>query len=280
MNKEAATATIERIQTALKQKEAATVTRVITLIHELAEKAFIISTQELGELISSDVTVTKKVIETANKIAFNQSGSVITTVSQAIGLIGFAKVRNLAMSLLLVENSENSMNLTEQREVSAFALCSGLMSQAVIEVEDEDLAEQSFICTTLRNYGKLLMSTFMIDDYREAQMFAVDSSEDEAFTKIFGLTPLELSFYLLESSRMPDEITACLKNVPAHLISRAARSEIEKISVVADFSMKLCEMAMFSDLAHDDLQSRIAWIAQYLLQAHYPASGFDFRASG
>ena len=229
MNKEAATATIERIQTALKQKEAATVTRVITLIHELAEKAFIISTQELGELISSDVTVTKKVIETANKIAFNQSGSVITTVSQAIGLIGFAKVRNLAMSLLLVENSENSMNLTEQREVSAFALCSGLMSQAVIEVEDEDLAEQSFICTTLR---------------------------------------------------MPDEITACLKNVPAHLIRRAARSEIEKISVVADFSMKLCEMAMFSDLAHDDLQSRIAWIAQYLLQAHYPASGFDFRASG
>lgn len=226
-------------------------TRVITLIHELAEKAFIISTGELAELIASDVTVTKKVIETANKLAFNQSGSVVTTVSQAIGLIGFAKVRNLAMSLLLVENSENSMNLTEQREVSAFALCSGLMSQAVIELEDEELAEQSFICTTLRNYGKLLMSTFMIEDYREAQVFASESSEDEAFTEVFGLTPLELSFYLLESSRMPEEITACLKNVPSHLIRRAARSEVEKISVVADFSMKLCEMAMFSDLPND-----------------------------
>ncbi|MEM7672224.1 MAG: HDOD domain-containing protein [Verrucomicrobiota bacterium] len=251
MNKEAATVTIERIQNALKEKEAATVTRVITLIHELAEKAFIISTGELAELITSDVMVTKKIIETANKLAFNQSGSVVTTVSQAIGLIGFAKVRNLAMSLLLVENSENSMNLTEQREVSAFALCSGLLSQAVIEMEDSELAEQSFICTTLRNYGKLLISTFMIEDFREAQLFAAESSEDEAFTKVFGLTPLELSYFLLESSRMPDDITACLKNVPKHVIRRASRNEIEKISVVADFSMKLCDMAMFSDLPND-----------------------------
>lgn len=230
-------------------------TRVITLIHELAEKAFIISTQELAELITSDATVTKKVIETANKVAFNQSGSVITTVTQAISLIGFSKVRNLAMSLLLVENSENRMNLTEQREVSAFALCSGLMSQAVIEEEDDELAEQSFICTTLRNYGKLLMSTFMIEDFREAQLFASESSEDAAFTKVFGLTPLELSFYLLESSRMPEEITACLKSVPKHVIQRAARSEIEKVSVIADFSMKLCEMAMFSDLSNDAFNS-------------------------
>ncbi|MGB0371486.1 MAG: HDOD domain-containing protein [Opitutales bacterium] len=251
MNKEVANVTIEKIQNALKKKEAATVSRVITLIHELAEKAFIISTGELAELIASDATVTKKVIETANKLAFNQAGTVVTTVSQAIGLIGFAKVRNLAMSLLLVENSENSMNLSEQREVSAFALCSGLMSQAVVELEDDELAEQSFICTTLRNYGKLLMSTFMIEDFREAQLFATESSEDEAFTKVFGLTPLELSFYLLESSRMPEEITACLKHVPSHVIRRVARNEIEKVSVVADFSMKLCEMAMFSELSSD-----------------------------
>ncbi|MCH2154406.1 MAG: HDOD domain-containing protein [Opitutales bacterium] len=272
MNKEAAQNTITLIEDHLKRKESATVGRVIHLIQQLAEKALIISTQELGELISSDVTVTKKVIETANKLAYNQSGAEITTVTQAIGLIGFSKIRNLALSLLLIENSENKMNLAEQREVSAFALCSGLMSQKVIEKTDQELAEQSFICTTLRNYGRLLMSTFMIEDFREAQLFATEKTEDEAFTDIFGLTPIELSFHLLESSRLPAEITHCLKKVRSEQIRRAARSTVEKVSVVADFSMKLCDMAMFSDLSPDAFDARSKKLLKNY-QANIPLDG-------
>ncbi|MGB0371133.1 MAG: HDOD domain-containing protein, partial [Opitutales bacterium] len=252
LNKETAELTVERIQTALAKDEAATVSGVIRLIHELAEKAFDISTQELADLISRDVAVTKKVIQTANKLAYNQSGAKITTVTQAINHIGFTTVRNLAISLLLIESSESQMNVTEQREVSAFALCSGFMSQIVIEEQAPELAEQSFICTTLRNYGKLLMSTFLIEDFRDAQKKALSDGEDSAFTKIFGLTPLELSYILLENAQMPDVITACLKNVPTHIIRRAAKSEIEKISVIADFSSRLCDLAMFSDLPTEE----------------------------
>ncbi|MEM9025647.1 MAG: HDOD domain-containing protein [Verrucomicrobiota bacterium] len=251
MNKETADLTVERIQVALKKEEAATVSGVIRLIYDLAEKAFDISTHELADIISRDVAVTKKVIEAANKLAYNHSGAKITTITQAISHIGFTTVRNLALSLLLAEHSEKQMNLTEQREVSAFALCSGFMSQIIIEDQNPELAEQSFICTTLRNYGKLLMSTFLLDDFRVAQRSAITDGEDKAFTNTFGLTPLELSYILMENAQMPDVITACLRSVPAHIIRRAAKSEIEKISVIADFSTRLCDLAMFSDLPPD-----------------------------
>ena len=90
-------------------------------------------------------------IEIANKLAYNQSTAKITTIMQAINHIGFSTVRNLALSLLLIKNSHSQMDAIEQQEVSAFALCSGITSQLIIEDQVPELAEQSFICTTLRN---------------------------------------------------------------------------------------------------------------------------------
>ena len=70
------------------------------------------------------------------------------------------------------------------------------------------------------------MSTFLVEDFREAQKRAVKDGEDKAFTAILGPTALELSYILLENAHMPDLITACLRGVPAHIFRCAAKSKI------------------------------------------------------
>lgn len=64
-------------------------TKVIRLIQEISSKATDISIEELTELMNRDMTVTRKVMVSANKIAFNPLGGVpVQTASQAVHMMG------------------------------------------------------------------------------------------------------------------------------------------------------------------------------------------------
>lgn len=247
------------MQKALGDKEQSTaINEVIKIIQELASKAFSISVSELSELITRDSTITAKVISAANTLGFNPSGSTVSTVTEAIHTIGFEKVRNLSISILLVENAGQSLNADEQREIAAMALASGLMAQQLIEQMDSSVdPELAFVCSSLRNYGKLLMSTFLLEDYRLAKSTADNDNEDEAFKKVFGLTPLELGQILLKSSNLPPSIMNSLKSVPARVLEKAADNENDEILVIADFCLKVCNTTFNENIPPENFNSEL-----------------------
>lgn len=253
---ELASRTIQRISDGLTKRQVAGVPEVIHLIQELSSKAFSITVKELSEIISQDVAVTAKVISAANTVGYNPMGVQVNTVSQAIQVIGFDRVRNLAISLLLVENAEQSMSAEEQREAAAFAVSSGLVAQSLMERFGHGDPEQAFVCASLRNYGRLLMTTFLLDDYRHAQSLVGEKGEDRAFREVFGLTPLELSYHLLLSSHLPKEILNSLQTLPSGMVHRTAVRPEDELLLLADFSVKLCETAMAANLGADLFLSR------------------------
>jgi HD-like signal output (HDOD) protein len=196
-----AKSTISRVAAGLESGESAGLAEIVELIQQLSGNAVETSVEELATLIGKDVVVTAKVITAANTLGYNPSGLEISTISQAIQVIGFNKIRQLALALLLIENAERTLNPHEKREIAALALCSGLMAEAVMQRHRTHEPEQAFICASLRNYGRLLMTTFMLEEYRQARQISTEGvSEDEAFRRVFGLTPLELGHHLLASA--------------------------------------------------------------------------------
>lgn len=251
MSEDLAQKTVSTVEKALGNKQQSTaINDVIHIIQELASKEFSISVTELSELISRDSSITAKVISAANTLGFNPSGTPVAKVTEAIHTIGFEKVRNLSISILLVENAGQSLNEEEQREIAAMSLASGLMAQQLIEQMDSSVSpELAFVCSSLRNYGKLLMTTFLIDDYRTAKDLAKEQDdEDEAFRKVFGLTPLKLGQILLQSTNLPPSITNSLKEVPPSVLEQAVNQEDDEILVIADLSMKVCEATFNEDI--------------------------------
>ncbi|MFP4282383.1 MAG: HDOD domain-containing protein [Opitutales bacterium] len=238
--------TLARIREALSGREVAGVPEVIQLIQELSAKAFSITVKELADLISRDVAVTAKVISAANTVGYNPYAVPISTVSRAIQVIGFERVRNLAVALLLAENAERTQS-EEQREAAALALQSGFLAQEVAKQKGLELnPEQAFICASLRNYGKLLMTTFLLPEYRRARSFEADLGIDEAYRSVLGLTPLELGYHLLLSRNMPEPIMRSLQAFPGKTIEQAARDSRDDHTylAVADFSVRLGELAI------------------------------------
>ncbi|WP_175414936.1 HDOD domain-containing protein [Nibricoccus aquaticus] len=247
--------TITRVAAGLETGEAAGLAEIVELIQQLSGNANETSVEELAALIGKDIVVTAKVITAANTMGYNPSGVEIATISQAIHVIGFNKIRQLALALLLIENAERTLNPHEKREIAALALCSGLMAEAVMNRHGTHEPEQAFICASLRNYGRLLMTTFMLDEYRQAREISLEGkSEDEAFRGVFGLTPLELGHHLLETANLPESILKTLRSLPVDAIRQAATSNEIELLVLADLSVKLGELALKPDLSDADFQ--------------------------
>ena len=236
--------TIARIQQALRTREAASLPEVIKLIEELSSRAFSISVSELADLISRDTMVTAKVIQTANTFGYNPFGQTVTTVTQAIQVVGFNKIRNLALSMLLIEKALHGTQPEALRESAALSLCSGLFAQALTTIHPEQDSEQAFVFACLRHYGRLLLTTFMPEPFQQVHQRPVQETEADACRRIFGLTALELTNYLFEESRLPRVILRCLQDVPPHLLDQAPASSEERLTAITHFAAALGELVV------------------------------------
>ncbi len=264
--------TIKRVAAGLESGEAAGLSEIVELIQQLSNNALETSVQDLAELIGKDIVVTAKVIAAANTIGYNPSGVDVSTITQAIHVIGFNKIRQLAVSLLLVENAERTLNPSEKREIAALALCSGLMAETVMTRHGSLSPEHAFICASLRSYGRLLMTTFMIDEYRRARIMALEGmGEDEAFNRVFGLTPLELGHHLLASAHLPGAILKSLRALPPDAVKLATQSPDVQLLVLADLSVRVCELALRPDVDTNEFEHR----AQSLAARSGRAFGLD-----
>ncbi len=236
--------TIARIQQALESRASAGLPEVIKLIEELSSRAFSISVQELGDLISRDTMVTAKIIQAANTFGFNPFGGIVKTISQAIHIVGFTKIRNLALSMLLLENTLQGSHSEAQRESAALALCGGLLAQSLASDKSAQDPEQAFVFACLRQYGRLILTSFLPQEFEQVEKRPANESEVAASRRILGLSPLELTYVLFEASRFPREILRYMQDLPPARLAAASTGPEDEMAAIAQFSGELAELVV------------------------------------
>lgn len=236
--------TLARIQQPLEARASAGLPEVIQLIEELSSRAFSISVQELGELISRDTMVTAKIMQSANTFGFNPFGGVVTTISQAIQIIGFTKIRNLALSMLLLENTLQGSHSETQRESAALALCSGLLAQNLASARPPQDPEQAFVFACLRQYGRLILTSFMPQEFEQVQRRPPEESEVGACRRVFGLSPLELTHALFEAAGFPRDILRYMQDPPSTQLAAADAGRDDELAALTQFAGELAELVV------------------------------------
>ncbi len=221
---------------------------LVRIIRALSKDEGSVSIGELAELINQDSTILTRVIAAANTFGYNPTNIEITSVSDAIHTVGFNRVRMLAMSLMLLDHAGRTSSAWEQRQMAAISLTSGLVAQVMAEHAGAINPETAFVCASLRNFGRLLLGTFMIDEFREA-VAAADSGEgDAAFTRVFGLSPFQLGYELLKSANLPSPILNAVRQHEPPAGAEVAWSE-RIMHKLATFSLKFSELSLDSDVA-------------------------------
>jgi len=221
---------------------------IVQLMRTLSTRSSDISVPELADIVQKDPVILAKVLAAANTLGYNPGRVPVVTVTQAIHVIGYERIRSLAMSLLLVEQTSRSHSVDEQRDVISQALTAGCIAQAVCESRGILNPEEASVCASLRSFGRIVMVTCMLDDYRAARQLAAGARDDDAFTRVFGLTPLELGRRLLKASDLPDDITATLRAVTPDSLANPNPSPGDHMLALTDFATHLAGITLQPDL--------------------------------
>jgi HD-like signal output (HDOD) protein len=170
------------------------------------------SLSELARVVLQDATLTARVIKLANTIFYNPSRYKINTVSRAIVLLGVENVRNLSLTIVLVDTFVQSKNRKFLMRELARSLHAASQASSFAASVDAESAEEIFVATLLYNIGTMTFWCFA-----EEEAFALNEimkrgiPSEKAEETVLGFRLEELTQRLTKEWRLNDLLEKTLE---------------------------------------------------------------------
>ncbi len=208
-----------------------------------------------GEILK-DVALTNKLLRMVNTARYSQAGGgSISTVSRAVALIGFAGIRNMALSLVLLEHMHDKAHANLLKEEFLRSLMAGSLANELCGPQRE--GEEAFIGAMFQNLGRLLTEFYFPDEARQirglvtaagakgtATAARTSSHEHAASINVLGLSFEELGLGVAKSWGLPEGLQRCMRRPkgepPARACDKADRAHWVAVAAneVTDALMK------------------------------------------
>lgn len=204
------------------------------------ESAF--SATQLGDSILKDFALTAKLLRVVNSAYANRFGGKIYSVQHAIVILGFDRVRSLALSISLFKKRGTEEQAQRVSESAINSLVSGELTQQLAPYARVFDEEQAMMCGMFRNLGRHLAIVYLPDLYE--QMVALVRSQEislhAAAERVLGLSLQKLGIGIAERWRLPKPIIRTMSAVPG-LTGQFAREE-DRLVELAEFSNEVCDI--------------------------------------
>lgn len=263
-------ATVGRVRDELSRNNVPVISQILRIIKDLSDKPEILSVNELVDFISHELTTMSQVISAANTMGYNTHGVQVVSIHHAVSVIGFNRVRSLAISILLLENAQSKSTAETNRELAGAALISGLVAAEVCRLGAIGEPEVAFICGALRDYGRMLAATFLPVEYAVAEKLAPVAGPDRSFDAAFGLPSLELGREVLLQLNIPAAILRTFETVSRLPYSGGSANPPDRLAAVADFGLHASQLLRAPDLNNENFEARfVALSEQYDLPVRF-----------
>ncbi len=171
-------------------------------------------TESLASLsadILQDVALTNKLLRLVNSVTFaHAGGGSVATVSRAVQLIGFGGVRNLALSLVLLEHMQNQQHAAQLKGEFLRALLAGSLAGALAPLLRE--SEEVFIGALFQNLGRLLTEFYFPEEAQQIrERAAAGLGRDEAARQVLGLGLQDLAAGVAKAWGLPDSLQRTMR---------------------------------------------------------------------
>ncbi len=140
------------------------------------------TTREVAEVINLDPALAARLLKLANSALYALQDPV-TTVHHAVTITGFTEVRNLALGIKLMESfPEADTEVLDRTMYWEHSLACAICAKGIARAVSPATAEEAFLGGLLHDMGKLVLSVYFGDQWREA----LEAAEAQ------GRSPLEV----------------------------------------------------------------------------------------
>ena len=193
------------------------------------------SIASLSNEILKDVALTHKLLRLVNTVQFSHAGGgTISTVSRAVALVGFAGVRNLALSLILLERMENKAHAQLLCEEFLRSLMAASLARELCVSPREN--EEAFLCAMFHHLGRTLTEFYFPEEAQQIRRItrperqpaasgkpaAAPVSELAASSQVLGMSYEQLGLGVARQWGLPENLQHSMRQPegepPARLI--------------------------------------------------------------
>jgi serine/threonine protein kinase len=147
------------------------------------------SISDLTHEILKDVALTNKLLRLVNSVHYaHASRGTISTVSRAVSLVGFNAVRNMALSLVLLDHMQDRQHASQMREEFLRAMMAGTVAAELCGAGQA--AEGAFIGAMFQNLGRMLCEFYFPEEARQVRSLVasgrMEGGEESASQQVLG----------------------------------------------------------------------------------------------
>ena len=240
----------------------ARIQRIATSEHE--------SLASLSAEILKDVALTNKLLRLVNTAHYSHAGGgSISTVSRAVALVGFAGIRNMALSLVLLEHMQDKGHANQLKEEFLRALMAGSLAGEMCRVGRE--GEEAFIGAMFQNLGRLLTEYYFPEESRQirsvvasgqrenASHAAMVQAETAASISVLGLSFEDLGLGIAKSWGLPDNLQRCMRRPEGDPPARVPEKPAERLRWLSLAANELTDTLLRTD---GDPTARLVSVAE------------------
>ena len=226
------------------------------------QRAATSETESLASLsgeIMRDVALTNKLLRMVNSAHFRHAGGgTINTVSRAVALIGFAGVRNMALSLVLLEHMQNKQHAAQMKDEFLRALLAGSMAGALATLARE--SEEVFIGALFQNLGRLLTEFYFPEEAQHIRrQVEQGTTHEDAAQRVLGIGQQDLGLGVARAWGLPDSLQRMMRRPDGELPGRAVDKGIERMRWLGRCANEVSDCLLSH--AHDEAQDALHELA-------------------
>jgi HD-like signal output (HDOD) protein len=176
----------------------ATITRLMQDPHTSAE--------ELGRAIATDPALVSKVLKLVNSAFYGFPGR-ISTITQAIVILGFSTIRNVVLTTSILKSFGRNSN-QKGFNIESFwehSLLTGAIARSLAMERDANFIEETFIAGLLHDMGRIILIQKLTPDFEKviAHREAKGCSWIAAENAVLGVTHGEIGGWLARKWNLP-----------------------------------------------------------------------------
>jgi serine/threonine protein kinase len=222
------------------------------------------SLASLSAEILKDVALTNKLLRMVNTAQFRHAGGgSISTISRAVALVGFAGIRNMALSLVLLEHMKDKSQAALLKEEFLRALMAGTLASELTPAARD--GEEAFIGSMFQNLGRLLVEYYFPDEgqqIREQLVRGPDTpaARDQAAQRVLGIGLQDLGVGIARSWGLPDSLQRAMRVPEGAIPSRPLGRGVDRTRWLGRGVNEMTDLMLSCE--GDELADRLSGLAE------------------
>jgi HD-like signal output (HDOD) protein/ActR/RegA family two-component response regulator len=190
-----------------------------------------VTVRDVARLISTDSAMSAKILHIVNS-AFFRLARQVTNIEQAVSYLGFATIRNIAMSVEIFSQwSANAIAPVDPERLQSHA--QRVSAAARCLTAKTPIADDALLAGLLHDIGYLILAQECPTDLQSAVQLAAETQIPlhEAETRIFGASHAEIGAYLLGIWGLPYPVIEAVAH--HHAPQRVTSSNFDVLAALA-----------------------------------------------